>query len=196
MPDNDNNEGGKGKSDDGGMMSTRGWVIVISVVVLEALFFIVLIWFLSRRAPSDRPETAVQRVTVEDIVRRSLVLEQLNYSKLSPGGTMQTLVMDLNIQMAPTEREREEGIRLSEEDWTLVMQAVEKLKPEILNELVTYIDKQPISTLASPRGKEQIQNHVREFVNTRLRGVDLGLRTKNADSERVTRVLITRFFIQ
>lgn len=196
MPDNESNEGGKGKSDDAGMMSTRGWIIVIAVVVLEALFFIVLIWFLSRRAPSDQPETAVQRVAVDDIVRRELVLSQLNYSKLSPGGTMQTLVMDLNIQMAPTERERAEGIRLSDEDWTQVHRAVVALQPEILAELVTYIDKQPISTLASPRGKEQIQNHVREFVNTRLRGLDLGLKTKNADSERVTRVLITRFFIQ
>lgn len=197
MPENLQEEGGKGKSDDPAMMSTRGWIIVISVVVLEALFFIVLIWFLSQRAPSETAsDAAVARVRVADIAPKSLELNQLNYSKLSPGGAMQTIVMDLHIQMGTTERERAESIRLPDEDWTKVEEAVKKLQPEILAELVSYIDKQPVSTLASPRGKEQIQNHVQEFVNTRLRGLDLGLKTKNADNERVTRVLITRFFIQ
>lgn len=197
MPDNVQDEGGKPKADDAGMMSTRGWIIVISVVVLEAVFFIVLIWFLSQRAPSDKDRDAtVPLVAVDDIVRKDLVLEQLNYSKLSPGGAMQTLVMDIHIQMGSTERERVEGIRLPEEDWTRIGEVVKKLQPEILAELVSYIDKQPVSTLASPRGKEQIQNHVQEFINTRLRGLDLGLKTDKADNERVTRVLITRFFIQ
>lgn len=188
----------------GGMLGGwKGWVIVISVVVLEAVFFLVLLTMQENRGVDFSDEgTKEQLVSLGDFNKYKLELKDLNYSIPTQSGRTSTLLMSLDIVLGYTRKEQEIGddakSKLTEAIWLEFQGALEAMKPDILSALVRHIHQQSINQLNSATGKEKIEVFVKEFVNDNLRSIKFSKTIEEAelDKARVTKVLITNWYIQ
>ncbi len=190
----DNNGGGGG-----GMLSgVRGWIIVISIVVLEAIIFAVLLSLKDDpKTPStDIDKTGIANPTIDDYSRKEITLNGLTYSIPTPGGTPMTLTMNVSLKMAKTAREISDKIVITEEDWKKFEDAITVMKPKILDRLNSKIDKMSVNELQSTRGKEQIREFVREMVNSELARIDLKLSDKKISTSRIQEVYLTNYYLQ
>ncbi len=196
MAEDEKKEEGEGQAGGaGGLMSgTRGWIIVLAVVVLEAVFFIVVMQLNKRKNEPDK-QGEVTKPKVGEVLQRKVELTELNYS-IPTGHQSKILSMDLVIVLEKWPSETASDVTLSEEDMEKFHQAVLKMEPLIKDWLMNYIGRQTASVLESPRGKQMIRDFVKEKANAQLEQIDLELSEKELLKRRVTRVLIPRFFMQ
>ena len=182
----------------GGLMSgSRGWIIVISVVVLEAAFFSALLYFKSDKAPADTEigEGLTGRKNLEEFMHLEHKMEKLTYSIPMPSGQPMTLAMDLVLVMEPTPREIREKISISQEDWAKFAEAVKKMDPLIRDALNRRINRMTSSELGTDRGQQMIREFVIESVNYQLQQLNLQLSNDKISKDRVREVLITNYYL-
>lgn len=187
-----------GGADDGsGLMSGgRGWIIVLSVVVLEAVFFIVLLKLQADKKPADTElSDTFGSYDSKDFMRKEIPLDRLTYSIPMPSGQPMTLAMDMVIILEPTVGEIREKVVISEGDWQIFNDTVKKMLPWVRDQLNRMINRMSSSEINTERGQNQIREFVREQINTKLQALRLDLSNPKIRKERVTQVLITNFYI-
>lgn len=201
MPEDPNagkDEGGGGGG--GGLLSgTRGWVLVIAIVVIEAIFFSVLLVLKEDKKPVDTnaADSALNHTKLDDYARVSVDLKNLTYSIPTPSGVPVTLAMSLTMTLEPTPREISDRVNITDMDWEEFKSAVTKMQPMILDRLNSKINKMSVNELNTTRGQDQIRDFVKETVNSELGRINLKLSNKDKIStNRVQRVLITNYYIQ
>jgi flagellar basal body-associated protein FliL len=191
--------GGEQEAPAGPMISKRGWVIVIAVVVLEAVFFAIIMTMQATdpQKDVDSGEEALA-VPVERLHAYDVSLTDLNYSVPTSHGRTATLSMSITIELGLLQDELEDPDRMpSEEDMEKYKETVKKLEPDIRQKLIRIIDQMTISRLNKSEGKESIANQLEEHINTQLRRTKFQeIDVPNASKKRVTRVSITQFILQ
>jgi len=183
----------------GGMLSgSRGWIIVIAIVVLEAVFFSILLKFKDNpKTPDTNIETTgIANPSIDQYIKKEIPLTGLTYSIPTPGGTPMTLTMNVSMVMAMTPREISDKVLITEEDWAKFEEAIKIMKPMILDRLNNKIDKMSVNELQSTRGKEQIREFVQEMVNSELGKIDLKLSDKKISTTRIQKVYLTNYYLQ
>lgn len=188
-----------GAGDGSGVLSgKRGWIIVIGIVVLEAVFFSVLLTLKEEKkeAPTDIDKTGISNPSLDQYMHKEIPLKGLTYSIPTPGGTPMTLTMDISMVMAMTPREISDKVLITEEDWKKFEDAINKMKGKILDRLNGKIDKMSVNELQSNRGKEQIKEFVQEMVNSELGRIDLMLSDKKISTSRIQSVFLTNYYLQ
>ncbi|GHS95433.1 hypothetical protein FACS1894139_18330 [Planctomycetales bacterium] len=183
----------------GGLLSgKRGWVIIIAVVVLESVFFGILLMLKDKKKTTANPtETAFNTPDLGQYMQSQIDLKDLVYSIPTAGGSPATLSMGMSIVLSPTQREIDEKVAITADDWQKFIDAVNKMKPLLLDRLTTRIGKMSVDELQSTRGKDQIKDYLKELVNSELGKIDLKLSNREKIStSRAQEVLITSFYLQ
>lgn len=199
MPDDELQEGGgkENEGKEGGLMSGwRGWAIVISVVVIEAIFFVFMLHMQSSKKPDSTAdgEDAVE-MPVGDYMKVSVSMDKLTYSIPTSGGMMRDLIMSVTFVMQPTQQEVRDSVVIPDADWAKFKEAVEKMKPQIQDELNRYIRKQAASDLNTERGQARIREFLKDTINDELERLNLELSSEKIDKRRVQMVLLTNFYM-
>ncbi len=177
---------------------TKGWIILITVVVVEAVIFLLVLTLRPGQpgALGEIHEEEGAQIPLEEFNKHRVNMESLAYSIRMQGGTTATLSMDLAIVLGRTVEERQRNINISEADWEKFTTAVNVMKPDIRDQLVIYIDNMTYNQLQTPSGKEKIKSFLREYVNSELRNLDLDLDNPDLQHDRVLDVKITMFYLQ
>lgn len=180
----------------GGLMNgSRGWIIVISIVVLEAVFFIVLLKYRSDRSPADTSTSSgIESMKEDDFMPVIIPLDGLTYSIPMPSGNPMTLAMSLNIVLGKTPKEIQNNVKILPQDWEKFKAVVTKMKPLIKDWLYQTINKMSSSELETERGMQDIRGYVQAKVNEELKRINFELSNENIDKARVTKVLITNYY--
>lgn len=190
-------EAGGADEGSGGLMSGgRGWVIVLSVVVLEAVFFIVLLKLQADKKPADTElSDTFGSYDGKDFMHKEIPLERLTYSIPMPSGQPMTLAMDMVIILEPTPGEIRDKVVIRDSDWQIFHDTVKKMLPWVRDQLNRMINRMSSSEINTERGQNQIREFVKEQINNKLLGLRLDLSDPKIRKERVTQVLITNFYI-
>lgn len=183
-----------GESRAGLMGGVRGWIIVIAVVVLEAVFFLVYMSLRERSASKDEDEDVNVVHKLREYNRHLIRLEQLNYS-IPTQGRNAVLSMSIIIVLGRSDAEIRQGVPISDEDWGKFEEAVKRMIPNIKDQLNQHVTQQTVNSLNSPSGKQKIKAFVAQYVNEELSRIDLNLDRK-LDKRRVTGVLLPSFYLQ
>lgn len=193
MADDEEMDGGS----KGLMSGTRGWIIVLACVVLEAAFFGVLLYFKSDKAPADTDigDGLTGRRNLSQFMHLEHKMDKLTYSIPLPSGQPMTLAMDLVLVMEPTPREIREKIVITPEDWAKFAEAVKKMDPLIRDALNRRINRMTSSELATDRGQQMIREFVIEKVNYQLQQLNLELSNDKISKDRIREVLITNYYL-
>lgn len=180
----------------GGLMTgNRGWIIVFAVVILEAVFFSILLKLKSDKAPADTTqEASLASQTPDDFIKDKIILDKLNYSIPMPSGQPMTLAMDLTLVIGKTEKEIRDNVQLQPTDWAEFMKVLESMKPWIKDQLNRAVNKMSSSELSTDRGQQLIRDTVRERVNSKLNTFKFQLSNDKIEKDRVTDVWITNWY--
>jgi flagellar basal body-associated protein FliL len=181
-------------------ISKKGWFIVVAVVVLEAVFFCVILFVGKTDAAKDGSGTG-KKAVLEDAAylnKYSIKYEGLNYSIMTTSSNMATLSMNLDIILGLTEDERDsDSDKPSAEVMEAFKRAVEALEPDIKDFMQNVIDNMTIQRLQKPEGKESIKTQIKNYINGRLERISFGEAIPEEWSRsRVRFVRITQFILQ
>lgn len=198
MPENEKNEAATEKVDSGGIMvGKRGWIILFIVVVLNVLATLTLLHFKEKELQKQTAEEeAIPQRPLDDFMKKSVTIADLNHSKQTQTGQLMTISASLILVMEPTDDEIQRKIKLPEEDWAAFESAVKKMDPLIRDRIVRYLDNQDLTELRTSRGKAMLCDMVKDYVNGELEKIELNLKTKDISRRRISRVLIGQFIIQ
>jgi flagellar basal body-associated protein FliL len=182
----------------GMLTGKRGWIIIFAAVILEAVFFGTMLLLKDKpKAPVNTREAAFEAPDLANYLRSQIDLKDLLYNVPTAGGSPATLSMGLAIVLAPTQREIDEKVIITDEDWAKFNDAVNKMKPLILDRLNTRIGKMSVDELQTTRGRDQIRDFVKELINTELGKINLQLSNpEKISASRVQEVLFTNFYLQ
>ncbi len=178
---------------------TRGWIILVTTQLLWVLAVVVLLKYKTGADFKDQDKGKKQTlIKLSEYNKYTLPLKDLNYSVRLQTGQTATLAMELAIVLGMFQDELDKGKSLSPEDWKKYMDALAVLEPEIRDKLQQYISQQTYAQLNSTSGREKIKEVVKDFVNNRLKNIDLGLSdaAKKMRKERVTNVFIVTYYMQ
>ena len=178
---------------------TRGWIILVATQFLWVLAVVVLLKYKTGadyKEPGKGKKGAL--VKLNDYNRYFLLLKDLNYSVRLQTGQAATLAMELKIVLGMFQDEIDKKQELSEEDWKKFMTAIGALDSEIRDKLQQYISQQTYAQLNSTAGREKMKAVVKDFVNSRLENIDLGLSEngKKLRKDRVRNVFIITYYMQ
>ncbi|MBN1257349.1 MAG: flagellar basal body-associated FliL family protein [Planctomycetes bacterium] len=176
------------------MFSSKGWIIVILIVVIEAVFFGILL-FSRNTDPADSTITGAERkLQPANLLNKyTVAFEGLPFSIQSMTRT-ETLSMDIEIILGLTvEEQARANAQLPEppvmEQYKL---AVMSLKPHILDKLRNIINNMSTQQINKPEGEAIIKEDLRAYINERLRGLEFEGEEGKAGKERVIEVVITQ----
>lgn len=199
-PQAENKEAGGSKEFMGG---SRGWIILVVAEILTVVIFLVVMHYNSSagygeaKTPDqgEKPE-----IDLDDLNKYNLVLSDLSYAVPTQVGRSATLVMEIEIILGKTPEEmQDKNFTIEPTDWDKLKTALEAIKPDILDVLQKYVGQQTYAQLNSASGRENIQRRVKEFANEamgRIKIKDMKDSILKNNNKRVTKVLITRFFMQ
>ncbi len=201
MPENEEGDSKQPKEAAGGggmLAGTKGWAIVVGAVLLEAVFFLVLMHLQAGQTVKGQgaAEEKIAKESLDDRTGNVVSIENLNYSIPTQGGTTATLSMSLTIVLGRTAEERQREVVITAKDWTTFKDAVAKMEPYIRDRLIQYVGQQTYNQLNSPSGKEKIKDMIKQFVNSELSRLDLTLDNKDLARQRVSDVLMPSFYLQ
>lgn len=179
-------------------LGTRGWIILVVAELLTVLFLSVFFYY---RDPKQNTFGGTEEgegvgESLKYYNKYDYTMEGLNYSLQMPGGNTATMSMSIQIILGRTPDERQREVEISEEDWTKFKEAVKMMDGEIRDRLRTQISQQSVSQLSSPGGQDKIKEYVKDFVNTKLRNLQMDLSDDDLARDRVTKVLIRDLYIQ
>ncbi len=180
----------------GFMVGSRGWIILIASVVIEAVFFFGLWMFKDRTVATPTSDATSTKPTAEDINKEVVVLKDLNYTIPTATSQIKTLAAEINIVLERSPEEIQQNITIGPADWARFKGAVEKMIPAIRDQLMSYLTKQSYSQLNSERGKQMLRDFIKDYINDELGKVDLQLDDKDLTSKRVSKIYIVSFIMQ
>jgi len=178
------------------LAGSRAWIILIAAVVIEAIFFIALLYLKDRqRMKTSAPDAGA--VSEEGDYSHYFAIKDLTYSIPTPPTGTATLTMEIGIRLGRTEEEKQKGENLSEAEWAQFDAAVRSLEPAIRDKLNSHIYQQTINELNSPHGREKIKDVVKDFVNGELEKMNILKERKTPyGKRRVAAVLIPMYYLQ
>lgn len=179
-------------------ISKKGWIIVIAVVVLEAVFFGLLLYLDKTDPKKNKSEAAsiAQKVSSDFLNKYKVTYKDLNYSIMTTSANMATLSMNMEIILGPTKDEIERSEYPTDENMMKFRGAVVALEPDIMDFLQSIIGSMSIQQLLKPDGQEHIKQQVRSYVNERLEQLKFAEVGDEIDRRRITDVKITQFILQ
>lgn len=192
-------EGQKQSDDDGGggglLGGSKGWIILVAVVFLEALFFMVLIHF-SKTAPSEADDgDGTLMVDEGDFMKYTVPVTDLTFSIPTPGAGSQTLSMDILIELGRQGLRKEQADKIQPTHMDKFKELVKTMEPVIKDRLRKEIGNMTGLQLQTQRGQDEIANFLRREINHKLGRIKIsGL--EDVNTERVNEVYITRFYLQ
>jgi len=179
---------------------TKGIIILIAAVVLEAVFFIVLLQLQRTHQQQAMPiDASGDKLPIQDVDTRTghiIHFKDLNYSVPTPSGAVAPLAMELVIKLGLTPEERQGNKGLLPEEWTRFEEAVQKMEPFIRDRLNLHVRQQTYNQLNSIAGQEKIKSFVQDFVNSELAQMKILERKEEYERKRVIEVLIPMFYLQ
>lgn len=189
---------GEEQEPQGPAFSTKGWVILVTVVLIEAIVFTIL--FLYQRTDLKKEEQEAAEGVKQDAAffRKYVVpLKSLDYTVMT-ASQMATLSMEMQIVLGKSEKEKESPNEEppSDELMRAYMATVMAMEPDIRDELQRIIDNKTVQQLVQPDGKKSIKNDIKAFVNDRLDDVKFDEGYEEKGTQRVQEVMITRFLLQ
>jgi hypothetical protein len=189
------------KKDDGSggtsqFLGTRGWIVVIAAELITVAFFLVLISLKGGEKKLDNAEVASAKIDLKNYNAHKYAIRDLNYSIPMSGTNSATLSMGLDIVLGLTEEELQNDEGPSDDDWKKFERALEQMDSKIRDHLMSHVIQQSYSHLSSSGGQEKIKKIVKEFVNSEMVKLKLGLSKENMVQDRVDQIQITMFFIQ
>lgn len=175
-----------------------GLFIIIIGQLLAGLLFTVYIHLSDPKKDTSvqGDETEAQGEDLRYFNQYMVRLDDLNYSLQMPGGNTATMSMAIDIVLGRTPEERQNEKEPSDADMNAFKSAVTLMDSEIRDRLRVQVSQQSISQLNSPGGQDKIREYVKEFVNNRLRTLNLDLEDDDLAHERVTNVFIRDIYIQ
>ncbi len=182
----------------GPMISTKGWIVVFTLVIGEAVFFFLLLHFRGTDE-GGKKEVAGRSEVMEakKVGSYKVSLADLNYSVMTTT-QMATLSMNIDIILGRTEDERADpNAPLPDEPvMNAYVEAVKSLEPFIRDYMQSIVDNMTIQQLLKPEGKQIIKSKVRTYVNDRLRNLTFEEEDDERGGDRVTEVTISQFILQ
>ena len=176
------------------MFSSKGWIVVILIVVLEAVFFNILL-FSRNTDPAATALSGGERKLqpAEELNKYSVSFEGLPFSIQSMTRT-ETLSMNIEIILGLTveERARPNALLPAAPVMESYKRAVEMLKPHILDKLRNIIANMSSQQINKPEGEAIIKEEIRAYINERLRSLEFEGEEGRAGKERVTEVMLTQ----
>ncbi|MHC4886283.1 MAG: hypothetical protein ACYTGH_14495, partial [Planctomycetota bacterium] len=163
--------------DDGGvapMISKRGWLVVVGVVLLEAAIFSIL-FFAHSGTDSTKQDVddskAGYQIPAEYRNQFNVELKDLNYSVPGPSGDTVTLSMIVDVQLGLLQEElgeKGEGKRPSLEQMDEFKKVVLAMDADIRSFLLSKVSSIPLSQLKKNEGRERITTSLQEYINLEL----------------------------
>ena len=179
------------------MINGKGWLVLGTVVLIEAAFLGALLLVSKGDKKTEAAIGEVKKDTVDYISAYNVTIENFNQSVMTSGSQTVTLSMSLLVQLGRTPKEIQEDIKPSAVDMGKFKDAVAALVPDVRNNLVEMVNKMNYALLTKYDGKRMIANSVKDFLNRKLETLDLQLESKvELDPHRVIDVKITQFFLQ
>ncbi len=187
----------------GPMITKKGWVVVLVVLLLQTCAFLVFLWFRGgERAPDRQPGPgAGTKVDADFVGKYKVSYSDLNYTIPSTtSATLPTLSMRMEVMLTYTEEEKEdESLRPTAEEMLAFEAAIERLEPAIRDHLQQVVDSMSLQEIQKPVGKSRIKSEMRSYINDRLEGIDFEDKVREQVSKRrVTSdedVKITQFIL-
>ncbi|MHC4870221.1 MAG: flagellar basal body-associated FliL family protein [Planctomycetota bacterium] len=185
--------------DDSPAISKKGWLIVIVVVVLEAVFFGLLLYLNKtdpKKASSDKSEIQEGKIDSAYLGKYKAAFKELNYSIMSTSANMATLSMDIEVLLNPTREEIESEDYPTDEAMIEFQKAVNSLEPDIRDYLQSTVGSMQLQQLLKQDGKDHIKNQLKSYINERLERINFKTIDEKVDRKRITDVKIPRFILQ
>jgi flagellar basal body-associated protein FliL len=182
----------------GPMISGKGWIIVALLVISEGILLGIPLWFSQSDSASEteRLEGGVVREAASfnqyQVEFKDLTFTVMRSSQIA------TLSMNMGIVLGLTEEEREDPSvdPPSQEVMQAYVDAVGRMRPDILDELRSIINNMTYQQLTKPEGQAKIQNDIRLFVNRNLTHLTFKAGGAHRGKKRVEKVLLTQFVLQ
>jgi|GEM_PF-2785913 Flagellar basal body-associated protein FliL. len=181
------------KATGGFLGGVRGWIIVIGITLLQAAFWIAMMYI---REPGEAPDPAEQsKAVLEDIAILQSKAQFDNFSATvpGPGGDLRPLNFNLVLELHYLPEEKRAGAtRPTLAQIEAFRTVVTQLESKIRDHLNTFLTGQSFTNLMSDRGPELVKSEVMRFVNNELEKYDF--ESMNIPStisrRRVTNVLL------
>ncbi|MDR1533815.1 MAG: DUF3352 domain-containing protein [Planctomycetota bacterium] len=176
----------------------RGWLILITLTLSQALFASVMIALRSRAAPSAATREELVRGLAVDMLGREVRIERIHQVVRVPGGKNLVIFMDIALVLGQLPEERIEGAeRPGPEEMEIFAAAVAELAPAIRSRVNAMVRRLPPEQFATAEARRAIAEEVGNFVNDTLAGLNFGDRIRpGLGRRRVTEVLLPAFIRQ
>mgnify|MGYP006301142081 CR=1 FL=1 len=158
--------------------------------------------FVFKRQTAEKAEaTSARRLDqiparASDVQGYQVAIKNLNCGVQPKSGKTRTLALEMMLVLGLKPEERERGLKISKGDWAAFHKALKEMEPSIRKALRTLVAQRTYEELLAPAGQAGLKKDVKDYVNGKLKGMDLDLENENLEKDRVVRILWLTYYMQ
>lgn len=176
----------------------RGWILMIGLAIIQAVFVTILIHLQADAKPVKESMEAAVRDLAIDMLGVEVKIDEIYQLIPVRGGKKMTIGLDVSLVLGQLPEERVNGApRPNPEEMELFVKTINDMEPRIRSRMNSLLHQIPVADYGTVDVYKVIKDNIMEYVNDCLDGFDFGKALRpGIGKRRVTDVLLPSFVRQ
>lgn len=176
----------------------RGWILMIGLALIQAIFVTILLHLQSEAKPVTEATQATIRDLAVDMLGVEVKIDEIYQLIPARGGKKMTVGLDVSLVLGQLPEERVEGApRPTPQEMELFVATIRSMEPRIRSRVNSLLHQIPVADYGTVDVYKVIKDNIRDYVNDGLDGLDFGKALRSGiGKRRVTDVLLPTFVRQ